>query len=267
MYFVGVDLAWSDRNTTALAVAEGDSLEASLCAHKQELRSEQEIADFIALSVGTAPSIVAIDAPLIVKNEDGGRPVDREISRQFRRFEAGAYFANRSRWARLGQEVRGERMVQCLAEEGFVHSPRIQKRDQRRLVFEVYPHPAMVSLFHLNRTLKYKRKRNRPHQERLRQFDRYRQYLKGLAFSEPRLTLDEEVIGRDLASLKGESLETYEDLLDAVFCAYIAYYSWYWGPERYEIFGDEHYGYILVPMTPWMRAQLYSSPRSHLVQE
>lgn len=265
MYFVGVDLAWSDKNTTAVAVAEGDGLETSLYTYKEDLQSDQDIADFIDQCVGSTPALVAIDAPLKVPNETGSRPVERRITGVFGRFEAGAFPANRSRWARRGQEVRGERMVQCLAEKGFIHSPRIQRRDQRRLVFEVYPHPAMVSLFHLNRTLKYKR--SRPHQERLRGFHRYKQYLKGLAFSEPRLTLDEEVVGRDLVSLKGKALETYEDLLDAIFCAYIAYYSWYWGPERYEIFGDEHHGYILVPMTPWMRAQLYSSPTSHLVRE
>lgn len=254
MYLVGVNLAWSDRNTTAVAVAESDGLEAALCVHREALRSDQDIADFIDQCVGSTPALVAIDAPLKVPNEAGSRPVERRITKVFGRFEAPARPAFRSLWARWGQEVRGERMVECLAEKGFLHSPRVQKRDQRRLVFEVYPHPAMVSLFHLNRTLKYKR--NRPHQERLREFHRYKRYLKGLAFSEPRLTLGEEIVGRDLASLKGESLETYEDLLDAVFCAYIAYYSWYWGPERYEIFGDEHYGYILVPMTPWMRAQL-----------
>lgn len=266
MYFVGVDLAWSDKNTTAVAVAEGDGMEASLCVYEEDLQSEQEIVDFIVLSVGTAPSIAAIDAPLIVKNGNGGRPVDREINRQFGRFQAGAYLVNRSLWARWGQEVRGECIVQSLAEESLTHSPRVQKRDQRRLVFEVYPHPAMVSLFRLDRTLKYKCKENRPHQARLREFDRYKQCLKGLAFSEPRLTLDEEIVDRDLAPLKGKALKTYEDLLDAIFSAYIAYYSWYWGPERYEIFGDEHYGYILVPMTPWMRAQLYGSPASHRIE-
>ena len=33
--------------------------------------------------------------------------------------------------------------------------------------------------------------------------------------------------------------------LDALFCAYLAYYFWYWRWETNEIFGDLHSGYIL----------------------
>jgi len=267
MYFMGVDLAWSDRNTTAVAVAEGDGLEASLYTYKEDLQSDQDIADFIDQCVGSTPALVAIDAPLKVPNEAGSRPVERRITEVFGQFEAGAFPANRSRWARRGQEVRGERMVQCLAEKGFIHSPRIQKREQRRLVFEIYPHPAMVSLFHLEKTLKYKGRRGRSYERRYEEFKRYQEYLRDLANSKPKLAPDEEVLGEEVSGLRGKGLKTYEDLLDAMFCAYIAYYVWYWGPKRYEIFGDEHHGYILVPMTPWMRAQLYNSSRSHLVQE
>lgn len=261
MYFVGVDLAWSDRNTTAVAVAEGDSQEASLLVYKPDLGSDQDIADFIDQCVGFAPALVAIDAPLKVPNETGSRPVDRRITGVFGRFEAGAFPANRSR---LGGGVRGESMVQHLLKRGFAHSPRVQQRDKRRIVFEVYPHPAMVSLFHLDKTLKYKPRRGRSYERRYEEYKRYQEYLRDLANSEPKLAPNEEILGKEVSALRGKGLKTYEDLLDAIFCAYLAYYVWYWGPERYEIFGDEHHGYILVPMTPWMRAQLYSSPRSHL---
>ena len=255
MYFVGVDLAWSDRNTTAVAVAEGDGQEASPLHCKSDLGSDQDIADFIDQCVGSAPAVVAIDAPLKVPNEIGPRPVDRRITEVFGQFEAGAYPANRSR---LGGGVRGESMVQHLLKRGFAHSPRVQQCDKRRIVFEVYPHPAMVSLFHLNKTLKYKTRRGRSYERRYEEYKRYQEYLRDLANSEPKLASDEEVLGKEVSGLRGKGLKTYEDLLDAIFCAYVAYYVWYWGPERYEIFGDEHHGYILVPMTPWMRAQLYS---------
>jgi predicted RNase H-like nuclease len=32
-----------------------------------------------------------------------------------------------------------------------------------------------------------------------------------------------------------------------LFCAYLAYYFWYWGWERNELFGDVESGYILTP--------------------
>jgi len=244
MYFAGVDLAWSDRNTTAVAVVEGDGLEASLLHCTSDLGSDQEITDFIDQCVGSAPAVVAIDAPLKVPNEIGPRPVDRKITEVFGQFEAGAFPANRSR---LGGGVRGESMVQHLLERGFVHSPRFQQRDKRRIVFEVYPHPAMVSLFLLEKTLKYKARRGRSYERRYEEYKRYQGYLKDLVYSDPKLTPDEEVLGKEVSAL---------DLLDAIFCAYVAYYVWYWGPKRYEIYGDEKEGYIVVPMTPWMKNRL-----------
>lgn len=184
MYFVGVDLAWSVRNTTAVAVAEGDEQAASLLHCKSDLDSEQDIADFIDQCIGSTPAIVAIDAPLKVPNEIGQRPVDRRITEVFGQFEAGAYPANRSRF---GGGVRGESMVQHLLEKGFTHSPRLKQCDKRRILFEVYPHPAMVSLFHLDKTLKYKARRGRSYERRYQEYKRYQEYLRGLANSEPKL--------------------------------------------------------------------------------
>ena len=256
MYFVGVDLAWSDRNTTAVAVAEGDSQEALLLVFKPDLVSDQEITDFIDQCVGSALAVVAIDAPLKVPNEIGQRPADRKITEVFGRFEAGAFPANRSR---LGGGVRGESMVQHLLERGFAHSPYVQQRDKRRIVFEAYPHPAMVSLFHLDKTLKYKARRGRSYEHRYEEYKRYQEYLRDLANSEPKLAAHEGLLGKEVSGLRGKGLKTYEDLLDAIFCAYVAYYVWYWGPERYEIYGDEKEGYIVVPTTPWMKKRLQTA--------
>ncbi|MCJ7666692.1 MAG: DUF429 domain-containing protein [Anaerolineae bacterium] len=247
MYFVGIDLAWSVRNTTAVAVAEGDSQEASLLHCKSDLGSDQEITDFIDQCVGFTPALVAIDAPLKVPNETGSRPVDRRITEVFGQFEAGAFPANRSRW---GGGVRSESMVQYLLERGFQHSYRLQRRDKRRIFFEVYPHPAMVSLFHLDKTLKYKARGGRSYEHRYEEYKRYQEYLKDLTNSEPKLVLNEERFAKEVSALRGKDLKTYEDLLDAIFCAYVAYYAWYWGPERYETYGDEKEGSIIVPMTP-----------------
>jgi predicted RNase H-like nuclease len=36
----------------------------------------------------------------------------------------------------------------------------------------------------------------------------------------------------------------------------MAYYAWYWGPAGYEVYGDMTHGYILVPMTEWLRRRL-----------
>lgn len=68
--------------------------------------------------------------------------------------------------------------------------------------------------------------------------------------SEPPLLRSEvlkELLATQLDDIRGKSLKNYEDQLDALFCAYLAYYFWYWGWERNELFGDVKTGYILNP--------------------
>jgi predicted RNase H-like nuclease len=60
------------------------------------------------------------------------------------------------------------------------------------------------------------------------------------------LVLD-DVLSRDLDSLGGTELKAHEDRLDALFCAYLAYYFWYWGLARNQVFGDLETGYIANP--------------------
>src|SRR5260370_36926113 len=41
-----------------------------------------------------------------------------------------------------------------------------------------------------------------------------------------------ELLGRDLGALRGKGLKCYEDTLDALFCAYLAWHCWGWGAKR-----------------------------------
>ena len=56
-----------------------------------------------------------------------------------------------------------------------------------------------------------------------------------------------ELLSSDLLKLKGEALKRYEDTLDALFCAYLAWHCWRWGAARNEMFGTLENGYIVVP--------------------
>jgi predicted RNase H-like nuclease len=47
-----------------------------------------------------------------------------------------------------------------------------------------------------------------------------------------------------------------DDLLDSLFCAYVAAYCWQHGPSHYEVFGDVQAGHILVPIPPEQRSRL-----------
>ncbi|RME65587.1 MAG: DUF429 domain-containing protein [Caldilineae bacterium] len=241
--FFGIDLAWSPRNPSgAAAIRKGRLIEAT-----GDLLSLTEIVDFVD---GHLPSgrgaIVAVDAPLRVPNEEGSRLCDRALSAAWRRFHAGAYPANRKRLARDGI-VRGEALVQLLSERlRFSEAAVIPRRTRERLVCEVYPHPALVSLFGLEQILKYKRG---PVEARRRELARYQRLLRSLRQGDPPLKGTKKLLTSvDVSVLRGRALKAYEDVLDALTCAYTAYYLWRHGPARGCTYGSLEDGHILVPL-------------------
>ena len=249
--FIGIDLAWSDKNPSGVAVIRNGRLAASTGS----LVTLSEIVDFVGAHLSRRNgSIVAVDAPLRVPNETGIRSCDRALSADWQRFQAGAYPANRRLLARDGV-VRGEALTAALSERfKFSESDVVPRRTKARLVCEVYPHPALVALFGLDRTLKYKRGRGRSFEERWSELDRYRSLLRKLRKANPRLRRTRRLLkGTEVYGLRGSALQAYEDELDAVTCAYIASYLWRHGPRAARKYGSLKEGHILVPKPPKRR--------------
>ena len=248
MRFVGLDLAWSPRNPSgAVVLAQAEGASWTPAGWSAELQSDEEIINFVTEAVGGGPGLVAIDAPLVVPNETGTRPCDLALSRAYRKAEAGALPANRRR---LGPVVRGEEIVKELQRHGFAHSPHVERRRPVRQVVEVYPHPAMVELFGLTKTLKYKARKGRSLEDRRRELARYLELLRSLKEEEPALDSEAILAGVNVAKLSGRAFKRAEDLLDALFCAYIALHIWWHGPQGYRTFGGENSGFVLVPIQP-----------------
>lgn len=247
MNFIGLDLAWSVRNPSGGAVVALDGAGGRLTGTAL-LGDDAEVLAFLDRHAEPG-CIVAIDAPLRVPNESGRRPAEAELGAVFGRYQASAHSTNRARVGDASGSVRGERLVSALEERGFVHDPRLVAGESVRRVVEVYPHPAMVSLFGLARTLKYKNKG----QDRAILHGAWAElhaHLKALETAEPPLHGLDSLLDTDITALRGKSLKNHEDGIDAVFCAYIALYAWHWGPVRTEIFGTLEGGYILSPTLP-----------------
>lgn len=249
--FVGLDLAWGERNPSGGAVLDNGRL----VRWRSDLGSLEEIVSFIEPHLHRKEgTIVAVDAPLRVPNVGGTRPCDRDLSAEWRRFEAGAHPANRRLLARDG-EVRGESLVRLLVERHrFTEATAIPKRSKARLICEVYPHPAHISFFGLAKSLKYKRGRV---EERRRELARYQALLRSLRRAEPPLKKSKKLLTRvDVSQLRGRALKAYEDALDALSCAYIAWYLWWHGPRRARSYGTLADGSIVVPVTKQMNDRL-----------
>ncbi|HLC72468.1 MAG TPA: DUF429 domain-containing protein [Candidatus Nanoarchaeia archaeon] len=254
MYFVGIDLAWSTKNGTGLAIIEGNKKEAKVL-YSDVVLTDEEIIRHIQEKVKDKKAFIAIDAPLIVPNEEGRRVAEAVVGQLFRKYHAGAHPSNRKRLSQWSGTIRGEELVKKLTAIGFDHNPSIEKFEATRKCFEVYPHPSMVVLFNLKKILQYKSKPKRDHVFLCGMFNQYQKHLRALKKSTPAFHVPEIMLRQDVTKIKGKALKRYEDKLDAIFCAYISYYAWS-QPEKCAVLGSMEEGYILTPIFDHMKEQL-----------
>ena len=246
--FIGLDLAWSSRNRTGGAVIQ----DGRLVAATGGLGSDAEIQRFVADHLpASAAAVVAVDAPLCVPNAEGRRRCDHEVSLAWGAYEAGAYPANR-RLLAVDGIVRGESLAAALAADyGFAQAAPLPLRGEGRYVCEVFPHPAHVALFGLPRDVQVtSASLVRGADDAAAEFARYQQLLAGLKLADPSLEGLEPWTSIDPGTLRWRARQELEETLDAVTCAYVAWYAWWHGPERQRVFGTIPEGHILTPLPP-----------------
>jgi predicted RNase H-like nuclease len=240
--FLGLDLAWSDRNPSGCAALDPAG---ALIDIRADLRSDAEILDWVRAQRGSC-GVIGIDMPTIVRNPAGIRACEREVAAAFRRYHAAPHPANLGRFPDGG---RARRLIDTLGAEGVVEALDVRPYDARTVALEIFPHPAHVRLFGLERIFGYKKKA-RPWPAVLAEWSRYRAALATLAAADPPLILDERIP----ASVASAGYKRWDDTLDAISCAYIAAFIWRWGsdPPHARIFGSLRDGYIVVPDHVWV---------------
>jgi predicted RNase H-like nuclease len=238
MHFVGLDLAWGEKNQTGVAAVGSDGR----LLHVGVAHDDESIAAAVAPYTGDE-CVVAIDAPLIVANPTGHRPCEAALNRDFHRFDAGARpaYADRPEF----KNPRGARIADALALDMNPQS------GGSRCAIEVYPHPATVVLFGLDKILKYKRG---TFEDRQRELLKLMTHIEGLDQATPRLRVNHNVAWVELrkrveAATRPSQLDRDEDPVDAVVCAYVALYR-YHRPDDVTVYGDFETGYIVTPTLP-----------------
>ncbi|MEO8750382.1 DUF429 domain-containing protein [Dermatophilaceae bacterium Sec6.4] len=242
MHYAGLDLAWGTRSPTGVAVLD----DAGSLLHLSAVRTDEEIVAALTpyLDGGI---LVGIDAPLIVVNEGGNRPAERDLNRDFAPFQAGAHPANLANPA----FANGTRAARVCALLGLDMDPDSRAADRG---IEVYPHPATVALFELGRTLKYKNKQGRSMAQLREQLLILMRRLESLSASSPVLHLVSHpgwsalVTHVEQAGTKA-ALRVAEDQVDAVVCAYVALFRER-RPDATTTYGDFANGYIVTPTLP-----------------
>ncbi len=238
MHFVGLDLAWGEKNNTGIAVVDSDGRLLHVGAGHDDESIEAAVEPYVS-----DDCLVAIDAPLIVRNPTGARPCETALNRDFHAFEAGAHPANTENPA--FKSPRGARIADALTLDMNPAST------STRRAIEVYPHPATIALFGLEKTLKYKKGTFEARQHELLQL---MTLIEGLDKASPRLRVNHNVSWVELrkrveAATRPVQLDRDEDPVDAVVCAYVALF-WYHRPEDVTLYGDFATGYIVTPTLP-----------------
>jgi predicted RNase H-like nuclease len=256
MKFIGIDLGWSSGASGLCCLSwQNNQLELIECDRQQSLN---DILTWIDTQVSpTEPAIIAVDAPTIIANLTGMREADKLTHKHFGRYHAGCYPANLSR-------PFAQKTVEfglCLEARGFVHAPIMETQKLGRYQIEVYPHPATINLFRLDRIIKYKKGKLAERQLELMKLCQY--IVDILPSLEPALNLSfgtgilpvscgtgkMPVSSSNLPEIPTSiaTLKALEDKLDALLCAYIGAHWWYWGRERNLVLGDRTTGYIVIP--------------------
>lgn len=231
--FLGVDLGWYGKPSGLAYIAINS--EGVHIRDVTRLEETDEILRWVQSEAGNGSAVVAVDAPLVIRNRTSIRDVERELNREFRSFHAGCHAANLGR--PFAQNVLS--FSRQLAVLGFGHGAEMTARQKGRFQIEVHPHAATVNLFDLPRIVKYKRGLR---EERARELCRLRELMLS------RLPLLKPVLSLRLPSVpRTGNLKPVEDQIDAVLCAYIAAYWWFWGTRRNRVYGCGETGYIVVP--------------------
>jgi len=238
MKLAGVDLAWMPGNPSGVAFGtlKGNTLKLEAISHRP-----YSVASLSLALKGIDG--VAVDAPLIIKNQTGMRDCERELSRDYGSRKASCMPTNLSKYP----NHPAVHLSNKLLELGFEH---LDIRKSKKWQIECYPHPAIINLFKLNERLKYKNKKGMSVDDQRKGQGRLGWFIRQLSTSKHlQLKIPNHVQAKSLSfdneySLKGKYLKAHEDKLDAIICLYIAGLHAIGGTDTY---GRKSDGYIVVP--------------------
>lgn len=153
MRYIGIDLAWTTKNETGMCVLDGNG---EILHLSSEVYSNEEIFHLIK-DYYQHPTVVAIDAPIVVPNEVGSRPAESALARQLiNGHRIRAFHCSRSYLIEHYGSIRAEGIAHNLSNElGF----KIGYHKNQDSIVETLPTGIIASLIPEAAPFKYKLKR------------------------------------------------------------------------------------------------------------
>lgn len=233
---LGIDAAWTLTQPSGVALVLEDGHGWRLCevapsypiyerldsgeAWPRPVGSKPDVTALIAVSLrlcGKAPDIVAVDMPLANEPIIARRKSDNAVSREY----GGRHCSTHSPSAVRPGKI-SDQLTQAFAAAGY---PLATSSVIGRAVIEVYPHPALVELSGESRRLPYKAGKLGKYWPRLTRYERKENLIE--VWERIVHLLDQQIAGTadrlalPGAGADGRTLKAFEDMLDAVICAWV----------------------------------------------
>jgi len=232
--YIGIDLAWGDKNLSGFCVLTPYKKSLKIIDIKL-LKSIDDIVTEIR-KYKDNKVYIGLDAPLLVPNEDGNRECEKLFNKDFAKYKVSMLPVNRKLLTKYNSNIRSEILYKRLLEDGFERNYNSDK-----VIFEVYPHSTIAMLFNNHKILPYKRKKGRNTEFIREQLVIYKKYLAKVIFPHT-------ILKSDVASLKGQGLKSFEDMLDAITCAYTIYFCQNNERKFYKVDDEDTF---VTPISPW----------------
>lgn len=240
MKFIGIDLAWTYKNESGICVLDDDG---KVLLIESAVFSDTDIVNIIKKYSSDQLSI-AIDAPLVVNNENGSREAERELMKsRINGHRIYAFNSNRTFLTKTFKGIRGEVLSRLITE--LIPNISIGLNETSSSIIETFPTGICCGLFPDIYPVKYKRKKGMTFEETVGQMT--------LLINRISLLERQNIIHgfSEYFSISKESVDRkmhkhLEDKLDAVLCALGLYMI----NEKLAVprkFGTDKDGFILIP--------------------
>lgn len=236
MRCVGIDLSWTGRRPSGLALIDAES-SATIRTWTATL-TPNEIAVWLQALPGGV--VAAIDAPLIV---GPGRRAENQLRAALGHHGILAYHVGGDFLERKGLTA-GPRLGRELRRAGWALAPPSRPLAEGHFAFETFPRALTVTLLGADRPPVYKRGTLADRREGLAA------YLALLERAAGQLGFELDVptlAPRATACLEGRAAKALEDRLDAALCALAAWTVAQHGTQPSDRFGTPEAGEIIVP--------------------
>ncbi len=232
--YIGVDLAWGDKNLSGFCVLVPYKNSLKIIDIKL-LKSIDDIVYEIQ-KYHEYKVYIGLDAPLLVPNKDGNRECEKLFNKDFAKYKISMLPVNRTILTKYNSNIRSEVLYKRLIEDGY-------KRDYNsdKVIYEVYPHSTIAMLFNNHKILPYKRKKGRDVGFVREQIDIYKKYL-------AKVVSPHKILKSDVATLRGQGLKDFEDILDSITCAYTIHFCQNNEARFYKVDDEDIF---VTPISPW----------------